>query len=381
MQANTTTPRPRASDIAAWMAAAFGIVLLVLLLLSFVLETRTPATTSVSGTTSAGRVAYFEFGRAADTLWLASTTDPSSRESVFTAPHARDFGVIPSIAPTGLALVYTALPAAAAAPGPDTPAELWHASLQAGAEPRLVTSGVDLLVEPVWSPDAKRVVFRRSDATSYSLVEIPVDGGPERVLAMTSTDDALFPVGYSNDGATLYHVALSNAGTRLFAVDAANGTPSLIAELSDGLTRDWALSPDGTRLAFLAMSYTPEAITSRAFVLDLETTAIEPVTDAAGSAFSPVWDRDGSLVVGTLTPGGESGFVRVENGTTSEVLGQEGGFEVPLGYLPGGAYLVRAFEGASATAPGRASLTLIESNGERHVLTRSDVTLVGWSAR
>jgi hypothetical protein len=381
MQANTTSPRLRASDIASWIAAILGVAFLLLLLLSFVFETRTPSATAITSPAKSGSVAYFEFARAADTLWLVSTNDPSKRESVFTAPHAPEFGVIPSISPYGTGLVYTALPPSTAAPGPDSPAELWYAPLNANAEPRLVAGDIDLLVAPVWSPDAKRVVYRRSDATSYSLVEMPFDGGAERILAKTSSDDALFPVGFSPDGATFYDVALSSNGTELFAVDTQNGSSTRIAQLSDGLTRDWALSPDGAQIAFLALDHTPEAINSRAFIVNLASAKIEPVTESAVSAFGPVWDQNGTLIVSTLTSTGEGSFVQVRDGRTSQALGSDTGFDIPLAYLPGGAYLVRAFEGGSASSPGRVSLTLIDSNGERHVLSSSDVTFVGWSAR
>jgi hypothetical protein len=363
------------------MIAIFGVVLLVLLLLSFALESRVPTKAPVTSTASGGRIAYFEFGVAADTLWLTSASDPSNRESVFTAPHALEYGVIPSISPYGTGVVYAALPPSTAAPGPDSPAELWYAPLIAGAEPRLVASSIDLLVAPVWSPDAKRVVYRRSDATSFALVEMPFDGGAERILVMTSSDHALFPVGFSQDGATLYFVDISNAGSQLLAFNNLSSSITPVTQLSEGLTRDWALSPDGSQLAFLALDYTPEAINSRAYVVDLATTSIEPVSDARASAFGPVWDKDGALIIGILSPGGEGSFVHVQDGKTSQILGPNAGFDVPLAYLPGGAHLVRAFEGASSSAPGRASLTLIDSNGERHVLSTSDVTFVGWSAR
>jgi hypothetical protein len=381
MQANTTSPRLRVSDVASWLAALFGVVFLILLLLSFALETRAPTSTPATGATSGGRVAYFEFGLTADTLWLASAADPSSREAAFTASHAREFGVVPSISPTGRHVVYTALPSSTAAPGPDAPADLWYAPLSAGAEPQLIASGVDLLVKPVWSPDAKRVVYRRSDATGYQFVEMQFEGGPERILVTASAGDALFPIGFTPDGAKLYHAALSDAGSLLLAFDTASGGIIPVAQLSDGLTRDWALSPDGTQLAFLAMTFTPEAINSRAYVLDLQTAEVEPLTDLHVSAFGAVWDRQGALVIGTLTPGGEGSFVRVQDGRTSQVLGPDAGFDVPLAYLPDGAFLVRAFEGTTASAPGRASLTLIDATGARHVLSTRDVSLVGWSAR
>jgi hypothetical protein len=380
MQANTTSPRLRVSDVASWIVAIFGVVLLVLLLLSFALETRAPATPAASTTLSGPRVAYFEFGPEADTLWLVSTANPSRREAVLQAPHAFEFGVVPSISPDGEGLVYTALAQETAAPTPDSPAGLYYTSLDAGTQPRLIAGDIDLLVPPVWSLDGSRVVFRRSDTTSYSLIETPVDGGPERTLVMTTSDHALFPVGFSADDETLYYVMLSNAGSRLYAVDVEHRTLTDVATLADGLTRDWALSPDASHMAFLALEYTPQAINSRAYLVDLASGDTKPVTDAGVSAFGPVWDADGALMVGVLTPDGEGSFVRLAGGQSSLVRGPDSGFDVPLAYLPGGAHLVRAFEGASPSAPGRASLTLIDSNDERHVLSNGDVTFVGWSA-
>jgi Tol biopolymer transport system component len=364
------------------MVATFGVVLLILLFLSFVLEKKAPSGSSTAGSSSDGHVAYFEFGLTSDTLWLASISDPAKREAVLTASHAREFGVVPSVSPNGGAIAYTALPRSTDAPAPDAPADLWYASLTSRAEPQHIASDADLLVAPVWSPDAKGLVFRRSDATSYALVETSIDGkGAERILAMTASDYALFPLGYAPDGATFYHVTVSNDGTQLFSVDTESGSLRSVAELSGGLSRDWALSPDGTRLAFLALTYSADAITSRAYVMNLATAEMEPVTDAGVTAFSPVWDQKGALVIGTLSPDGESSFVKFENGSNSQTLGPKTGFDVPLAYLPGGAYLVQAFEGLSLSAPGRVSLTLIDANGKRHVLSRGDVTYAGWSAR
>ena len=381
MQANPTSPHPRFSDIASWLAAVFGLLLLVLLILSFALENRAPASTPATSLSNSGSIAYFEFGSSIDTLWLASSDNSQDRQAIFSAPHARDFGVVPSISPQGVAVAYAALPPSTAAPGPDSPADLWYATINSVAEPRIIASDIDLLVAPVWTPDAERVVFRRSDATGYSLVEIAVDGGSERVLVTSSIAKALFPVGFTPDGATLYHVGLGQDGSRLFALERATGVVTPVANLSDGLTRDWALAPDGSQLAFLALTSTADALTSRAFVFDFESNGVVPVTDENASAFGPVWDNTGALVVGSLTRGGEGSLIRIEDGKASQVLGSATGFDVPLAFSPGGGFLVRAFEGASTSAPGLASLTFIDSSGERHVLSSHDATLVGWSAR
>jgi Tol biopolymer transport system component len=380
MQANTTSPRLRVSDVASWIVAIFGVILLVLLFLSFALEARTPKAAPAT-TGSGGRIAYFEFGSEADTLWLASAANPSDRKAAFVAPHASEFGVVPSISPDGRQVVYTALSPQNLAPGPDSPADLWLASLTAEAEPRLLAGGIDLLIAPVWSPSGDSLIYRRSVSNGYVLASTSTSGSDEHVLVSSPSDQALFPVGFTPDGSTLYDVALSDKGTQLFALDIASGVQTPIAQLSDGLTRDWALSPDGSQLAYLALTYTPDAINSRAYVVDLSTAQIEPVTDLAVSAFGPVWDASGALVVGTLSRDGEGSFIRMQDGATSKKIVTGKGFDVPLAFSPSGAYLVRTFEGASAATPGHASLTLIDTNGERHVLTSNDVTLVGWSTQ
>lgn len=258
MQAGTTSPRLRASDIASVLLIVFGVGFLVLLLLSFALESKPHSSTGTAATGApAGHIAYFEFGLTADTLWLADPVKPSQREKAFVVPHAREFGVVPSLSPDGRSLVYAALAANLAAPAPDSPAGLWLAAISRDAQPRLLVNGVDLRVPAVWSPDGSSLVYRRSDADGYSLATIPVAGGEERILARADSQAALFPVGFSPDGSRFYHMALSEAGSRLYSVELATGVQSDLAQLSPGLTREWSLSKDGTRLAFLAMNYGP----------------------------------------------------------------------------------------------------------------------------
>ena len=169
MQAGTTSPRPRVSEIASWLLVLAGVGLLVLLLLSFILEARPRSSgTSVAGD-GPGRIAYFEFGITADTLWLVSPSNPSQRQKALVAPHAREFGVVPSIAPDGRSLAYAALPAENPAPSPDAPAGLWLTEITQDAQPRLLVAAIDLRVPAVWSPDGSSLVYRRSNAEGFSL--------------------------------------------------------------------------------------------------------------------------------------------------------------------------------------------------------------------
>jgi Tol biopolymer transport system component len=288
---------------------------------------------------------------------------------------------VPSIAPDGRSLAYAFIPPTNPAPSPDAPAELWLTGISKDAQLRLLAPNVDLRVPAAWSPDGAAIVYRRSNADGYALATLPVGGGEERILVHSDADTALFPVGFSPDGARFYHVALSEAGSQLVSVDVASGVQANIARLSSGLTREWSLSLDGSRLAFLAMSYGPDAISARAYVLDLATADLEPVTTTTVNAFGPTWSRDGSLLVGTLGPDGSAALVRFDGQSTTALPGPARGFDVPLGFArDSSAYLVRAFSGASAVAPGTATLTLIDAKGGRHVIATGDVTFAGWSA-
>lgn len=379
MQLRTTSPH--AGSPATWLVAVLGVGLLVILLLSFVLERQASPSSPAVGVSSSSRIAYFEFGRDADTLWLANPSDPSDRSRLFAVQHAPEFGLVPSVAPDGRSFVFTALPPDTPAPAPNAPAGLWSAPVSANATPRLIASRVDLLVEPVWSADSRNVVYRRSTASGYVLVIQPVVGGEERVLTSSETS-ALFPIGFASTNAVLYYAAIDeSAGSRLFELQLASGVSRFVATLSLGLTRDWSLAPDGSKVAYLEIGVGQDEVASRAMVFDITTGSSQAVTDRTTAAFSPVWSSTGDLVVGSLDDSARAGGILNINASGRTVLeGPARGFEVPLAVGPGGqSYVVRAFENASSFSPGRSSLALVGADGDRQTIATGEVTFVGWT--
>src|SRR5204862_3618791 len=103
------------------------------------------------------RAAYIEFGAASDTLWLAPPDNPSGRKKTFVAQHAPSFGIVASLSPDGQTIAYAALAPDTQSPSPDSPADLYVASLKKG-QPRRLAEAVDLLVRPVWAPDSRSVI-------------------------------------------------------------------------------------------------------------------------------------------------------------------------------------------------------------------------------
>lgn len=360
---------------------ALGVLALAMLTLSFVslLDLRTSKTAPASVTTASKQgIAYFEFASDADTLWLADPAKPSKREKIMVAPHAVDFGVVPSLAPGGARFAYTALSPETKAPSVDAPADLWLASLS-GGKPVRIAQGIDLLVVPVWSPDESSVVVRRSGMRSaYELLRVDIASGA--MTTLVTSVEAVFPLAYAPDGGLLY-VQLTQTGSTLMAADAAGKTQT-VAMLSDGLTRDWALSPAGDKLAYLEMTLTTERMASRARVLDLATGAIAPVGDENADAFRPVWKKDGSLVVGRLAAGEKSAGMLAGG---SLLAGPKRGFDVPLAAGSnaastgsGQAYIAQSFDGSSVRDPGTSVLTLVAPSGEHVTIATGEVTFLGW---
>ena len=325
-------------------------------------------------------IVYSEFGEWADALWAADPDDPTDRTYLGRVEHARGYGITPQLSPDGAQIALTVLP-----PG-ESSAELWVITTETGAAQRLA-QGVDLLAGPVWSPANDAVVVRRSaqgEATGTELLHVDLAGNQTTVA---SSPDGLYAIDFSPDGAYVYFAALSSAGTDLVRAPVAGGTPQAVAHLSDGFARDWHLSPDGGRLAYLAETPEEAGVAYVAQVLDLATGAAQTLDAVAGVAqYNPVWDAAGDVTVGHSTmAGGAVARVAVEDAATAAVSrarlpGPEAGFDVPLSWSPDGAYLiVRSFAGASGADPGPSNVAVVGVDGVRRELSAlSDIAIAGW---
>ncbi|HXH23303.1 MAG TPA: hypothetical protein VNN10_14865 [Dehalococcoidia bacterium] len=363
------------------LAGALGLIFVFAGVLLLVLDLlRSPSPAPVPG--AAEYLVLAEFGPSADTVYRVDPARPSRRSRLLRVPHAPEYGMIASASPDGRAFAYTVLPPETPAPAPDTPAELWTASMD-GTAPRRLGVAFDLRVRPLWSPDGSSLVVRRSGSAidppagtegPYELVQVRVPDGAASVLARSEV--ALFPAGFSPDGRTFYYAAVSRAGSDLYGVDTVALTGAPVARLSDDLTRDWALSPDGSRLAFLTLTPDGPRSRSQVQVLELATGALAAVGEA-GDEFGPAWTPSGGLTLGALRGG--AGAVLLDG----EVLGSRPrGFDVPLSWSRSGARVAaRSFDGPSATSPGLASLVVIGRDGQRRTIAQGEVTFIGWTYR
>ncbi len=327
---------------------------------------------------------FVEFGRNADAIRVASVADPTNARTVATVAHAEGFGVYAALSPDGQRIAYTVVPPTEGEPSIGSPAEL--RIIQADTGDQTLATGADLLVPPVWSPESDAVIFRRSvgaedGAGTFELVRIDLSG-EERVLV--SGSEALFPIGFA--GGALYYAAFSTSGTDLYRFD---GGPTFVAHLSDDIARDWRLSPDGTKLAYLVQQDLGDGrLGFVARVLDLSGQglggfAVLDERDAsAPDEFSPVWNpATGGLTLGRLDPDGASPLVEVApDGSERALTSTDRGFDVPVSWAPDGSRLIfRWFLGDSAENPGPSRLHLLTPDGDRELLSvNSDIQIVGW---
>ncbi|HWQ29292.1 MAG TPA: hypothetical protein VNN12_09750, partial [Dehalococcoidia bacterium] len=242
----------------------------------------------------------------------------------------------------------------------------------------------DLLVPPVWSPDSDAVIFRRSvsaegSAGSFDIVRIDLSG---EETTLVSSAAGLFPIGYA--GGALYYAAVSASGTDLYRYD---GGPVFVAHLSDDVARDWRLSPDGSKLAYLVMQDRGGTFGFAARVFDLAGqglggfAALDARDASAPDEFSPVWNpATGGLTLGRLDPGAPSLIEIAPDGEERALTSTGRGFDVPVSWSPDGSYLIfRWFLGDSAENPGPSRLHVLTPDGDRELLSiNSDIQIIGW---
>ncbi len=196
--------------------------------------------------------------------------------------------------------------------------------------------GVDLTADylgrAAWAGDSSRVAVPRTapDGT-VEVLEVSRETGETTLAAAFPRAFQVVPVGYGIDTSRLFVVVIDQAGSNLWQVGA--GATGLVARLSPGNTRDWSLSPDGARLAFVdvlgagAPAYAGRTLT----IATGDITSPAATRDQLGSTWrpgSPVADfggPGGSLVLSDPTP--------------------EAAYVLPMAYSPSGEFLVSAVYG------------------------------------
>jgi hypothetical protein len=326
---------------------------------------------------------FAEFGLNADQIFLAPASSPDERTLVDTVRHADGWGINPAADLAGPLVAYTVLPEDAA-PARDAPAELWVINVQTQNKTRLARDA-DLLVSPVFADNGATLIYRRSNGSQQEIVRVDVAALTRQVVHAEQTSFGMFPIGMDADGALLF-ARLTEGGTDLYRTRQGEA-PAFLYHLSDHIARDWALSPDGNALSYLAADFVNERAVYRAHMLslsDLEAGSLTAGASAEGEQYGSAWLPDGSgVAVGqeaTSEPG-EAALVLGTDGSTRFLPAPAQGFDVPLGWSGNGKFLaVRAFDGRNSVYPGLDTTVIIDvTSGDRFpVSIPTEVIFIGW---
>jgi hypothetical protein len=147
------------------------------------------------------------------------------------------------------------------------------------------------------------------------------------------------PVGYSVTGKRLFVVVADQAGSSLWSVE--DGKASRLWSLSAGLTASWALSRDGSRLAYIDVRGVGEQrYAGRTMLIATgDVLSAGPEGDQLGAAWRP-----GSEVADFGGPGGS--FVLFGSPATGP------SYVVPVEWSPDGTWLVAAIYAADGNGSG-----------------------------
>jgi Tol biopolymer transport system component len=153
----------------------------------------------------------------------------------------------PSYSPDGKQLAFDAAWAG--------PRRIWTTDAR-GRNPKQITTDASEAVshvDPAWSPDGTRVVYRRFENTRADIEVLEVS--TQMVVRLTGDGFNYMDPAWSPDGRYVYFSAKRGGGLNVWRVSLDGGRAGAIQQVTTGAGDDVqpSVSPDGTRLAFCVL--------------------------------------------------------------------------------------------------------------------------------
>lgn len=310
-------------------------------------------------------VARLDDSTAEDIISIVPAGNPAGAMEIIRVPHLDGYLSHGSVSPDGTKLALVVADAGTVGrPG----ASLMTIDLLTGEAFRLAIA-VDVLQEPLWTPDSSAVVVTRtaaseSTSTDVTISAIAADLSGEVVVASATGVFGAYPVAFTPEGELVW-VSIGGAGSTAYR-GAGAGIP-----LTANFSRDWALSPDGLSLAFVEVL--PDGgVRYEGRIANLDPAAIGGSSVAATGdeqANGVAWQPGTAVpVFGTVAGIGAAG---VDGGT---------GIDVPLAWAPDGSALaVQSWSGSTFDEPGAPVLAVASASGE--VPLDGYLAFYGWAVK
>jgi hypothetical protein len=174
-----------------------------------------------------------------------------------------------------------------------------------GSDQRRLTSSPGEDIDPVWSPDGRRVAFASArqqppstpdDPYRWDIWVIDADGSnPRRV---TFDGHASEPA-WSPDGQSIAYVSQREDGSDIFVTGVDAFEPRNVSNTRSASERNPAWSPDGQSIVFVGSAYdaVTDVYTTGVYVMGNDGSDVRPVSENAGESYLyPDWSPDGSQI-------------------------------------------------------------------------------------
>ncbi len=208
-----------------------------------------------------------------------------------------------------------------------------------------------------------------TDGSRVDVTIVQVDASTGETAALAEFDSVFqaVPVGYSIDGARLFVVVIDQSGSTLFAVRQ-DGEAERVASLATGRTRDWSLSPDGSRLAYVEFTTSGRrGYAGRTLVV--ATGSIIP-SEGTGNEYGATW-RPGSPIPDF---GGPGGTIRLSDPSLANQ------YVFPSSWAPDGSTMVATIYSAASdrgVTPSE-SLELVTTTSRERLADQAGARFFGW---
>lgn len=320
------------------------------------------ASTQVAPAAAVRSIAYTVPADGADLLMVRKALPEATPETVASIPHFPGLHARGAASPLGDRVAILSVTSGV------------YASLSVvnllARETAVLPGSFDYLSALAWAPDATRLAAVQTStdegARVARVLEVDLVAGEPRVVAEFRNAFTVAPVGYSVDGSRLFMVVVDETGSHLWERRA--GQVNRLAELSPGRTRDWALSPGGSRLAFIDVL----GAGSRTYVGRTLTIATGGITTqpARADQFGAAWAPGSPVPVF----GGPGGALALED------PGAGGAYVVPLDWAPAGDMWVSTVvvPGADRTVRAEQFLELQTMQTRERIADEPGATFLGW---